>query len=79
MTHALADLLADRFDEEPDEIKLIKSYVQDNFDQAVAVAIRDQQLIITTRTAALAGALRPHLQTIKQFCGTNKHLILRIG
>ncbi|MEO5627503.1 MAG: hypothetical protein ABIQ89_01285 [Candidatus Saccharimonadales bacterium] len=79
MSHALSDILADRFEEEPEEIVIIKSYVLDNLDQTVAVAIRDQQLIITTRSAAVAGALRPHLFKLKKLCGTDKRLVIRIG
>jgi len=79
MSHALSDILADRFEEEPPEIMVIKSYVMDNFDQTVAVSIRDQQLIITTRSAALAGALRPHLFKLKKLCETDKKLLIRIG
>lgn len=79
MSHALSDILADRFEEEPEEILIIKSYVLDNFEQTVAVAIRDQQLVITARSAALAGALRPHLYKLKKLCGTDKKLTIRIG
>lgn len=79
MAQKLADILADRFDDEPPEVKVIKQYVQDNLDFAVAVAIRDQLIIITTRSSALAGALRPHLYKIKQISGTDKRLTIRIG
>lgn len=79
MTHALSDILADRFDDEPPEMTVIKDYVQENFGQPVAVAIRDQQLIITTRSSALAGALRPHLYKLKELCKTDKRLVIRIG
>ena len=79
MTHALSDILADRFDEEPVEIKAIKSYVHDNFGQSVAIAVRDNQLIITTKSAALAGALRPHLYKLQKLCSNNKRLLIRIG
>lgn len=79
MSHALSDLLADRFDEEPPEIAVIKTYVKDNFSQSVAVAVRTHHLVITTQSAALAGALRPHLYKIKKLCGTDKQLLIRIG
>lgn len=79
MSHALSDILSNRFEEEPEEILIIKSYVLDNFSQTVAVAVRDQQLIITTQSAALAGALRPHLFKLRKLCGTDKRLLIRIG
>jgi hypothetical protein len=79
MSHALSDLLADRFDHEPPEITTIKKFVNDNFTGAVAVAIRDQQIIISTPSAALAGALRPRLFELKKLCATDKRLVIRIG
>jgi len=79
MSHALSDILGDRFDPEPPEIVVIKKYVKDNFSQTVAVAVRDRQLIITTQSSALAGALRPHLYKLKQLCSTDKQLLVRIG
>lgn len=79
MSDALSDILANRFDEEPPEIAVIKSYVKDNFSQSVAVAIRERHLIITTQSSALAGALRPHLYKLKKLCGTDKQLLIRIG
>ncbi len=79
MTHALRDLLAGRFDEEPPEISGIKDYVKEHFNEPVAVALRDNQIIITTRGAALAGALRPHLHTLAKLSGTKRRLVIRIG
>jgi hypothetical protein len=79
MTHALSDILADRFDAEPPEISIIKDYVQSHFDQAVAVAVRDQKLVISTPSSALAGALRPHLYKLQKLCKTDKKIIVRIG
>ena len=78
-THALSDILADRFEPEPPEIVTIKNYVQENFAKTVAVAIRDKQLIITTQSSALAGALRPNLYKLKMLCGTDKQLLIRVG
>ena len=79
MADTLADILAGRFDDEPPEIKAIKQYVQDHFNQAVAVAVRANHITITTRTSALAGALRPHIHKMQQLCGTGKRLTIRIG
>lgn len=79
MSHALADILADRFEEEPEEILIIKSYVMDNFSQTIAVAVRGEQLVITTKSSALAGALRPHLYKLRKLCATDKKLLIRIG
>lgn len=79
MTHAIRDLLADRFDAEPPEIKIIKDYVQAHFDESVAVTIRDNQIVINTRSSAMAGSLRPHLYELSKLCKTKKRLTVRIG
>jgi hypothetical protein len=80
MSQALGDLLADRFDEPPTEITRIKEYVQKNFQTAVAVSVRgDKQIIITTRSSALAGALRPQLRQLATYSKTKKRLIIRIA
>ena len=79
MAQTLADLLADRFDDPPSEITLIKEYVQTHFKAAVAVGLRgEQQIIITTRSSALAGALRPHLRQMADYAHTKKRLVIRI-
>ena len=79
MTHALADILANRFDKEPEEIQAIKKYIKDNLSQSVAVAAHGERIIITARTAAQAGSLRPHLFNIGKQCQTKKQLSIRIG
>ncbi len=79
MTHALSDLLADKFDNEPPEMKVIKDYVQANFKESVAVTVREKQIVINTRSSALAGALRPHLYELTKLCKTKKRLSIRIG
>lgn len=79
MSHTLADILANRFDKEPEEIQVIKKYIKDTLDQSVAVAINGDRIIITARTAAQAGSLRPHLFNIGKQCKTKKQLFIRIG
>jgi hypothetical protein len=77
--NSLQDILADRFDEEPDEIKTIKKYVLNEFKTKVAVGVHGKQLIISVPSSALAGALRPHLYKLKNICKTEKRLVIRIG
>lgn len=79
MTHAIGDLLANRFDKEPPEIKIIQDYVQKTFQETVAVSIRERHIVIHVRSSALAGTLRPHLYELKKLCNTKKQLSIRIG
>jgi hypothetical protein len=76
----LQDLLARRAPQEPPEIQIIKDFVQDKFDESASVSVQDRQIIVTVRSASLAGALRSYTVDILEKCGTpDKRLVLRIG
>lgn len=75
----LFNLLADRDFDEPAEIRLIKDYVRNQFQASVGVTLAQQQIIITTPSAALAGSLRPHLHKLKKELATDRRLLIRIG
>lgn len=79
MVHSIQDLMANRYDEEPPEMRIIKDYVKREFNEMVAVALKDQQIIITVRSSSLAGALRPHLGKISRLCKTDKKLSILIN
>ncbi len=79
MSQSLSDLLYNRFNEEPPEIVAIKAYIKENFDETVAISIRDNQIIIMTRSSALAGAMRPHLYKMTKLCATPRRLLIRVA
>lgn len=79
MSESLSDILAGRVPQEPPEVAIIKHFVRDEFQAACGVSISQQQIVIQVRSAALAGALRPHLHTLKAACKTSKRLMVRIG
>ncbi len=76
---SLADILAKKQFEEPAEVQIIKEFVRETYASEVGVTIQPKQIIITTRSAALAGTLRMQLHTLTELCNTDKKLILRIG
>lgn len=78
MTNSLADILKDRQPQEPPEISIIKNFVREEFQADCTVLMQVQQIIIQVRSAALAGALRPHLYSLKEVCDTDKRLVIRI-
>jgi hypothetical protein len=63
----------------PSEITEIKAYVARHFNAEVGVAVQEKMIVITTRSASLAGALRPHLYKLAKQLDTTKRLIIRIG
>ncbi len=78
MANSLADILLNKNFDEPAEATAIKQYVQTTFQQAVAVTVREHDIIIEAPSAALAGSLRLHQIQIKKAASTEKRLILRI-
>jgi len=53
--------------------------VRQKFKSDALVAIREQQIIITVKGAALAGTLRMHAYELKKLCQTEKRLVIRIS
>lgn len=75
----LGDLLPKKRFEEPPEVRIIKAFVHDKYQQAAVVTVQQQQIIIHVKSAALAGALRHELHHLQELCQTTKRLVLRIG
>lgn len=78
MADSMKDLLAGRAVREPHEVQVIKTYVYAHFQQTPTVALQTREIIIGVKSAALAGALRPHLLPLKEACETDKRLVIRI-
>lgn len=78
MTNSIGDLLSQKAFFEPPEIKIIKSFVIETFQVTPTVAVGDKEIIISVNSAALAGALRPHLYKLQGDCKTTKRLVIRI-
>jgi hypothetical protein len=76
---SLMDIMGNKDFGVPPEVAEIKQYVLRHFDSEVGIAVQERVIIITTRSAALAGSLRPHLYKIAKQIKTEKKLIIRIG
>ena len=79
MADSLADILAKRNFDEPDEALAIKSYSMQAFNKAVVVAVKDKEIIVTAQSAAHANALRMQTRQIQQAADTRKRLEFRIA
>lgn len=77
--HSMFDIMGNKDFGVPTEITEIKAYVRRYFNVDVGVSISERTIIITTRSAALAGSLRPHLFKLKEILKTDKKLVIRIG
>lgn len=76
---SIADIISQKKFAEPPEMVIIKEFVKETFDALVAVSVSDSLITIHAPSAAMAGALRPHLYTLKNMCQTEKRLVIRIG
>lgn len=76
---SLHSILSNKDFDEPPEMTSIKKYVQDEFQTAVSVMVRDKDIVVGVPNAALANTLRLRSQEIKRRCQIDKRLTFRIG
>lgn len=79
MADSLADILGRQRYDTPDEIAIIKHFVEERFRHTPNVTIKQSQIIIVVPNSALAGSLRMYLHELKNLCKTDKRLVIRIG
>ena len=78
MSNSLADLLANKDFDEPEEMRVIKQFVQEKYQVAVEIQMREKEIIVTTPSAALANTLRLKLPELRKAAATDKKIVLRI-
>lgn len=75
----LSDILSRKDYGEPQEIGVIKRYVNEHFNVPVGVSVQQKTITITARSAPLVNRLRMHSVQIQRACQTDKRIIFRIG
>ena len=73
----LADILARKDFDQPNEITILKRYVLEHFGADVSVAIRGEQLVVSAPSSSLINTLRLHQVDLKRACGTEKRFVFR--
>ena len=76
---SLFDILGSKDYDVPPEVAEIKAYVKRHFDKEVGVTIQTNTILLTVKSAPLAGSLRPHLHKLQKQINTDKKLIIHIG
>ena len=66
MSESLHDILLRRDDTEPPEIAAIKAFILRRFKSDASVAVRKNRIIISVRSAALAGSLRMQMYELQK-------------
>ena len=76
---SLFNLLGNKNFDEPPESASLKKFVQDEYQTKVEVLVRDKDIVVTARSAALVNTLRLRSPEIKRRCQLTKRLVFRIG
>lgn len=75
----LSDILARKDYDQPQEILIIKRYVDEHFAVPVGVSMQAKTITITARNASLVSTLRMHTAQLQRACQTDKRFVFRIG
>lgn len=70
--------MSDKNFQESPEIAAIKRYAKDTYQSEVGVQVRDKDILISVKSAALASRLRYDQATLKIVADTDKRIVLRI-
>ncbi len=76
---SLSDILADKDYSLPNEVRAIKAYIEQNYNQEVGVNITTKEIVISSRSAALIGNLRMNGPALKRAAATQKNIRFRIS
>jgi len=79
MSESLFDILLRRDDTEPPEIAAIKKFVKHRFNSEVSVAVRKNRIVITVKSAALAGSLRMHMYELQKLVKAGSKISIQIA
>ena len=76
----IADILAGKDFSLPPEVKAIKAFVAEHYDNRdVTVKLSGQEIIIMSRSAGLISSLRLNAPALTRAIGTTKQIRFRIG
>ena len=76
---SLQTLLQQQQPQEPDEAKIIKHYIAEQFDEPAIILVQPQAIVITVRSASLANTLRLRTTDLQKISNTTKRLVFIIG
>lgn len=79
MTNSIKDILGSNTFSEPEEIRIIKNFIFENYQSDCVVTIKPKVIMIRVSSGALAGTLRGRLLELHKLCKTDKRLAIKIG
>ena len=76
---SVGDILAGKDFSPPDEIKALKAYVADTYGQDVTVSLKNSEIVISSRSAALISNLRLNGPALARAAGISKRIRFKVG
>lgn len=77
---SIRDILAGKDFSPPEEVKAIKAFVAEHYDNRdVTVKLSGQEIIIMSRSSGLISSLRLNAPALARAIGTTKRIRFRIG
>ena len=75
----ISDLLAKKGFNEPAEIKLVKDYVMNKYDEDVNVKVDMNKIYIYVKNSALASSVRMNIPEIQKICNSSKRIVIYLN
>ena len=76
---SLQDIMSQRSFAPPDEMAVVKDYVQRRYKRDCSVRLEHGTLIISVRGSALAATLQLERNTLIEACNIKQKLVIRAG
>lgn len=75
----LQSLLGKSLPAEPPQVKLLKNYVKEKYDDEASVMVTQNSYILSVKSSGLAANLQHEIPDIKRACELDKPLRIRIS
>jgi hypothetical protein len=75
----ISDLLAKKNISEPPEIRIIREYIKQKYDEDVSVKLDINKIVIFAKNSALANSIRMNIPEIQKICDTEKRIVIYLN
>ena len=75
----ISDLLKNRKISEPDDVKIIKDFIKNKFNESCSLKISKDKITIIVGNSSLAGALRENITDLRKDINLEKSISIVIG
>lgn len=75
----IANILSNKDFSMPREVSAIKSFVAQEYNKDIEVAIRNDEIVISSRSVGLISSLRMNSPSLVKAASTNKKIRFKVG